>query len=164
MQLYSIYTPINLIFSSRSPSTPGCPEKVWDSQDFYMSFAVVCFLVFEVEDYWQNLQPLTLDYGYIYLPYPQILFTLHYKKNVDYTKPVVYFSLRYICNWFLYSHANILQTFHLTLKCKVTDMGQSSAVYSKRSQTLSEKKNLSQEDCCTSIRCSGLLLKSWYVR
>lgn len=39
---------------------------------------------------------------------------------------VIYFPFRCICNWFLYSHANILKSFHLILKYR--DMGQSSVI------------------------------------
>lgn len=104
-----------------------------------MSFAVVCFCFLSGKS-------LTFDYGYnIYLPYPQILFTLNYKKNVDQAGDmfVVYFSFRYICNWFLYSHANIPKSFQLILKYKDTDVGQSSAVlFQKMSDPLRKKEPL----------------------
>lgn len=113
------------------------------------SYEFCSCLFFEVENYWQNLQPLTLDYGYnIYLPYPQILFPLNYKKNVNQAEamPVVYFSFRYICNWFLYSHTNTLKSFHLILKHKDTDVGQSPGVLFQKKSDPSEK-NLSEEGC-----------------
>lgn len=68
-----------LSFPSKSLSIPGCLEKVWDSQDFHMSFAgvsglfVLVFFKWKITD--KTLQPLTLYYWYnLYLLYPQILF------------------------------------------------------------------------------------------
>lgn len=161
---------MNLIFSSKSLHIPGCLEKVWDSQDFHMTFAVVFFNFF----FFKRGALLTKPSSHSHF-ITDITFTcLILKSYLPWTIRKMLTNLG-ICLWyisflgiFVIDFYTAMHTYLEVSTCfesiKIQMWTNPLLSYSKRSQTLSEKKNLSQEGCSTSIRCSGLLLKSWYVR
>lgn len=133
---------MNLIFYSKSLSIPGCLEKVWDSQDFH-KFCSCLFFVFQIQNYWQNSSHshCITDTTFTCLILKSYLPWTIRKMLTKLGICLWYISFRYICNWCLYSHANIPKSFQLILKYKDTNVGQSSAVlFQKKSEPLRKKR------------------------